>query len=266
RQADADFDGLADGDEYNWSFLPPTPFVVRSDPTLANTDGDGRDDRQEFQTRFNPPDARLNPLVNDFLVTVSYNALGIGHDWAPGDDAGDFIFNFGVRLPDETQPDGLSTDLTDIIVEGVQLTGPQHADDVNRHDVESRLPVPENLWDPTISLQATGFFGVPIGEDVTLNLLNYFTPAERSLTFRLTAHQRFAIEGVVVAALQNGDVQERSYTFFGGMDGIGGEVSGNQGGPVRGVFEGSDVATQTITDVTYRFDNRPNGPTGAVFA
>jgi hypothetical protein len=270
RVADADLDGLADGDEYDWSFLPGTPFPVHADPTKANTDGDRRDDFEEHLTLTGAPGTKLNPLVDDFLVTVYYTALGIGHDWATengGSAAGGFTFNFGVRLPDQSRTDGLSAALTDVIVEGVQLVGPQQAVDDNfRHDVESRLPVPEpdDYWDKTISLQATGWFGVPIGEDWTLNLLNYLTVAQRSVTFRLAKNERFSIEGVVVASPPGTGNQPRSYVYFGGMDGIGAEVQGTQG-PVRGVFEGATVASQTITDVTYRFDNRPNGPSGAVF-
>ena len=61
--ADADFDGLVDGDE----------FAFGSDPNNGNTDGDSRDDGKEFT-------AHTNPLVEDFQVTVFITSLTITQD------------------------------------------------------------------------------------------------------------------------------------------------------------------------------------------
>ena len=86
-QADADFDTLVDGDER----------TARSgtDPANADTDGDGRSDAEEVARG-------TNPLAEDFRVTVRYHRFDIDSDCEDSsdvDNAGEFDFNLGVRVP-----------------------------------------------------------------------------------------------------------------------------------------------------------------------
>ncbi len=78
--ADADFDGLVDGQEFADLDGDGTIDLgrYRTDPNNSNTDGDKRDDGVEF-------DAGTNPLVEDFMVTVFFNSITITKDgdWDP---------------------------------------------------------------------------------------------------------------------------------------------------------------------------------------
>src|SRR5262249_2350968 len=115
RYADADLDGLADGDEYGY----------RSDPGVADTDGDGRLDGADTRNG-------LSPLAQDSLVTVSFAGLWISHD---GDDSsaatdeGDIGFDLGVRLPDRLQATGLSASLTHALIEQTIIDAPNSSHD-----------------------------------------------------------------------------------------------------------------------------------------
>ena len=82
--ADADFDGLVDGQE----------FLARTDPNNANTDGDLRDDGVEFRSG-------TNPLAADTRVTVVVSTLE-----APAGLTFDVQLN--VRAPDSAGVGGLS--------------------------------------------------------------------------------------------------------------------------------------------------------------
>ena len=85
-QADADFDTLVDGDERNAG-------GTGTDPALADTDGDGRSDREEIASS-------TNPLAEDIRVTVRYHRLTIIDDCdSPTSQAGDFLFSLGVNTP-----------------------------------------------------------------------------------------------------------------------------------------------------------------------
>jgi hypothetical protein len=103
--ADADFDGVVDGDEFSGTY--------RSDPNNGNTDGDKRDDGQERS-------AGTNPLVEDFQVTVFFTELTITTDGDVG-DAGDIGIDFGIRTPDSSQPLGLSS-FRSVYRAGAELT------------------------------------------------------------------------------------------------------------------------------------------------
>src|SRR5262249_26110767 len=84
RFADADFDGLADGDER----------AQGSDPNKADTDGDGRQDAVEFKEG-------TNLLRKDHRVTVTYVSF-------TPDATLHYQFNLNVRKPDDISPTGLA--------------------------------------------------------------------------------------------------------------------------------------------------------------
>jgi hypothetical protein len=84
RFADADFDGLVDGDERTQG----------SDPNKADTDGDGRQDGTEFQQR-------TNLLRKDHRVTVTYVSF-------TPDAMLHYQFDLNVRKPDDVSPTGLA--------------------------------------------------------------------------------------------------------------------------------------------------------------
>jgi hypothetical protein len=88
--ADADFDGVVDGDEPNFGSNP----TYRADRTTATRTATRRR-RPEFN-------ARTNPLIEDFQVTVLFNGLSSG-GWRrrrQRDTLREFMFQLGVRKPD----------------------------------------------------------------------------------------------------------------------------------------------------------------------
>ncbi len=103
--ADADYDGLVDGEEYFG--LKDAVVVYRTDPNNANTDGDKRDDGVEVK-------GGLNPLLADYRVTVVAEWI---HTYADGDanDWGDYQIDLGVRRPDEAGAAGLSDTLSSVL-------------------------------------------------------------------------------------------------------------------------------------------------------
>ena len=133
--ADADFDGLVDGQEF------------------ADLDGDGTIDQgHTAPTRTTPTPtatsattvwnstAGTNPLIEDFMVTVFFNGLTITDDgdWEPGDHNGDFAFDFGVRLPGGgSRP----RDFKSVVHDTVLLTDPFDYDlALTDQQVEPHLP------------------------------------------------------------------------------------------------------------------------------
>lgn len=153
--ADADFDGLVDGEEFFG--LASMPKQFRTDPNNANTDGDKRNDGDEAR-------GGLNPLLEDFRVTVVAEWIQTFGDGTPiGTTGGDYQLDLGIRLPDESGPAGLSTSLT------------------------SAMSTRQNIW--RVGPNGGGgtfdryFFG---------DLLPDFS--KRSLTFSVAAGQRFSIE------------------------------------------------------------------------
>jgi hypothetical protein len=93
--ADADYDGLVDGDEFYLNSLDATQHT---DPNNGNTDGDLRDDGTERGTGATP---LTNPLAVDTRVTVVAQVLG---DVPPGE----FDYTLSVRPPDSRGVAGLS--------------------------------------------------------------------------------------------------------------------------------------------------------------
>src|SRR5262249_30858448 len=88
--ADADFDGLVDGEERKYG----------TDPNNGNTDGDARSDGDEVK-------AGMNPLARDVRVTVVAESFEF--------PAGQFQFALDLRKPDATGLAGLSATPTTIV-------------------------------------------------------------------------------------------------------------------------------------------------------
>jgi len=223
--ADADFDGLVDGQEYNWN-----NGLFRSDPTKANTDSDSRTDGEEWQLG-------LNPLVEDFLVTVVYRSLQITSDGDAGSNAGEFRWTFDVRLPSNSSVTGLANNTTRV------------------HVFDQLLSIlPDYNGDRTRSL-AGGFGGVvQIRDDVNnlLDLSRYLPLAQRSITFSVATNQRFALEGEV----RELDVNDVVKVNFGGLEGV--KATKESGEKVLGVFEGSSLTRGSITELTFSFTSADN--------
>jgi hypothetical protein len=255
RFADGDADGLVDGEEFGDftgdGILDPRVFfdssgrpynvgIYRTDPTNANTDGDRRIDGVEVV-------GGLNPLVEDFRVTVVAEYIDIDHDGDGGESAtpaGEFEIFLGVRLPDEAGPAGLSDSATPVFSQLLAID-----QDENGGLLPFRTIVP--------------FEGPP--------------GFARSLTFSLAAHQRFSIEGTIreIEGLNSGT---DPYTEFeiGGLEGLRAtkqvpdESEGNEGETraelIRPVFSAEEVIDQSIEDLTFDFDsdrdpvNRVRGP------
>lgn len=84
-RADTDFDLLVDGDEQSYAI----------DPTMPNTDKDNQSDYGEVL-------AGRRPEVPDMNVTMTFERLFVPFDAEPGDDFGDFEFEFEYVAPDGT--------------------------------------------------------------------------------------------------------------------------------------------------------------------
>lgn len=246
RSADADLDGLADGDE----------FAFKSDPGIADSDGDGRIDG--LDTVFG-----LSPVAQDFLVTVTYTALKVFHDGSRGGTDGDFGFDFGVRLPDRVQANGLSTQFNHLIVEQTLLGEPSASVDapfsshtVGRSDVSPHLKQ-NGGEDDGGALYNNEKFGIQVEsggrrEDNAFNLVQFtglLPEAARSFQFAVKKGERFAFEGVIIEMDQEGPDK----AFFGGAEGIAGKAgdTGLQGG----IIQGSTLEAGTTT--TVRFEIKP---------
>jgi len=239
RNADADFDTVVDGDEHAYG----------SDPNLANTDNDRRDDLQEIALG-------LNPLEVDFRVTVYYRGIRVDEDgdadWgsflgipqSPGtshgsrNGDGEISFNFQVRRPDDSTATGL---------EAVPHTI------ANDWTYRPFMTVCEGLWlskynnTPCVDAAADG---IQMTED---DEIEFFDPQWnipddlRSISFGLTENQRFSIEGRVGEF----DTSRTTYhwLYFGGIDGIPATI----GDKVMAVFEGQDVKDHTIMHLSFEF-------------
>ncbi len=231
RAADADLDGLADGDE----------FFYKSDPTAGDSDGDGRVDGQDTLDG-------LSPVADDFLVTVSYVSMFVDHDGSAGGTDGDFGLGFGVRRPDRLQLNGLSTTWTAALVEQAVVDAPFSSTEVGRSDVAPLLRhFPGEV-------QGGGYYdndkyGIQIATDNFLQFSSLLPLAARSVRFAVKKTEVFAIEGVILEMDQEGPDK----AFFGGAEGVAGKVGDTalQGGLVRG----SSLEAGTTT--TVRFEINP---------
>ena len=229
-EADADFDGLVDGQEFNWN-----SGLYRSDPNKANTDGDSRTDGEEWPLL-------LNPLVEDFLVTVVYQSLKITNDGDSGTDAGDFSFELNVRLPSSTSLTGLANP-TMVVSSGL---------------VRSVLPTSSDITRSLVNNDSAGVLQI---RDDVLNVLDLtqLLPFQgiggRSYSFSVATNQRFSVEGIIdeVDSLEFDDLVRIRY---GGLEGLKAKKDG--GAEVRTVFEGSSLVRGSITDLTFSFTHADN--------
>ncbi len=229
--ADADFDRMADGDE----------FAQRTDPTKVDTDGDSRDDRRESQLQ-------TDPLAQDVRVTVVYTSLVIDSDSEENDNEGDIGFDFSVRLPDPNTLTGLSLSPTHLVVEQIVTNGDIDYQYIFRSDVESRLV--DDPFDPFDS------FGIEIQSNRTLFLVGLVPLAERSITFNLRLGEHFTVEGVVHE--QDGRFPDLgSWVYFGGLNG---RVQATVGGDSQTVqlFEADSLFQQTFETFAFRFFKGPD--------
>jgi Bacterial TSP3 repeat/Clostridial binary toxin B/anthrax toxin PA Ca-binding domain len=226
---DADFDGLVDGDEHDY---------YMTDPNKGNTDGDKRDDGQEFS-------ANTNPLVEDFQVTVYLQSLLISTDGDPGTNRGDIGFDLGIRKPDSTQPTGLSSSFTSIANANVNYNGFLDSDFFSGlSTIEGLLPAPfNNGGDP-------GAYGITFTDGDSISLAGFTT------TFNMTKNDFFSIEGGMV---ELDDASTYTKVYLGGLQGVRATVDGSNTA-VRPIFKGSDLlaAPTAFHDVSFTFGGGDN--------
>ncbi len=247
--ADADFDGLVDGEEY---------ANHMTDPNNGNTDGDSRDDGQELA-------ANTNPLVEDFQVTVYFTSLGITSDGDPGGAGpGDFGFDWGIRLPDSTQPAGLSNNFTSVVSANATLTGTFQSTPFpgGVSEIEAALPALDS-GETQQSLRNNGpdIYGINISDGDTLKLPGLISDSHRSYSFGMTKDDFFAVEGVVIEI----DSYPGTYTsvYLGGLEGAKANENGGNDA-IRPVFQGKDLlaATSPFHDLVFNFGPTDNITSG----
>lgn len=228
RFADADFDGLADGNERDQG----------SDPNKANTDGDTRGDAQEFLHG-------TNPLRKDFLVTVLWEYLFI-HDDADTDfandgGAGDIQFDLYVRKPSDSTPSGL-TDRLQTLNDGYTELFLPTGELLPNFDLFTE-PLTQNFLRPGI--------GIPSGW--TLVFGNYLPEGLRSVSFGVATDQRFTVEAQVreVDYDDNGNIFRTVWVDLGGLSGLPATVGQ---GTQQGVWDGATL-TPGVIQATFKFEN-----------
>jgi hypothetical protein len=265
RFADDDFDNLVDGEE----------FGIGTAPDNSDTDGDGRDDRLERDdSNFNPLLAEKEELLDQLRVTVVFVGLEIGDDGDSGGNAGDFGFDFGVRLPDNEGVAGLSNAFTSVVRQSYQLTGTYRATDTFQSDVKPLLPqCPDGDDEDTdpdsasfdVTLCQNIYFGIPMSGGQELRFTGLLSDSARSHSFTMTTDQSFSVEGVVAERDNSPDTK---HVFFGGLEGVRYSFSETIGDRVemstrRAVFRGDELLTgEQIIDLSFSFDAGDNIDSG----
>jgi len=248
QRADVDYDTVVDGQEYGYKY--------RSDPTLANTDGDRRDDAMEIALG-------LNPLQVDFKVSVFFRSIiieqrgdvnlpivpafcGLGALARATSRCGDgeIKFEFDVRRPDGSTGTGLEAWPTPV------------ANDWNFRPYMP--PCSQYLLDPfshTNTPCVSGQDGIQMTNGDVLELFRsqYSIPESmRSISFSMTEDQRFSIEGRIGEF--DIDPTSNHWLYFGGLNGT---LADKNGTKVLGVFEGKDVKSDKIAHLSFEFSH-PN--------
>ena len=248
RQADQDFDRLVDGDEKYVYFGTVRGGPRMSDPTKANTDGDRRNDREDV-------DAGLNPLEEDYKVTVAFESMYVGGNGDEGDNAGDFGFDLGVRLGDPNSANGLSDSFRHVLQEELTLTGTTSAIVGGRSDVKPLLPVPGDPNDLDATLVQNNYYGIPFGDGQGLSFAGLVPDVRRTTTFAVSAKSKFSIEGAVVEVDDvhpDQNIDDAAYVYLGGLSGL--QATKADGSKVLSVFNGSDLGSQVGTVQSLMFD------------
>jgi hypothetical protein len=269
--ADADFDDVVDGDEFFGAY--------RTDPNNGNTDGDQFDDGQEFTGGTNP----LKLELDLFRVTIFFNTIQVTEDgdWDSGDEGGDFAFDFGVRLPGAGAA-GLSENFTSVVHDTILLTNPFEFElALDDQQVEPHLPNPggQNPARSQGSLQNNQYSrGIAFEEGATLNLAQYLTIEQRSITFWMTEDQVFSVEGILAeldfhqendvdgpdAAINDLDTPADYavfYNYMGGVDGLKAQKAGAME-KIRPVFRGSELRLSEMAFIDYVIASSPSDQLG----
>jgi hypothetical protein len=260
-----------DGDEFSGTY--------RTDPNNGNTDDDPFDDGQEFTGGTNP----LKREADLFRVTVFFNSIHVSEDgdWDSGDEGGDFAFDFGVRLPG-TGAAGLSQNFTSVVHDTILLTDPFEFElALDDQQVEPNLPNPGGQTPARSqgSLQNNQYSrGIAFEEGATLNLAQYLTVEQRSITFWMTEDQVFSVEGILAELDANGENDFDNpdavindldspedyavfYNYMGGVDGLKAQQAGTME-KVRPVFRGSELRLLETAFVDYVIASSPSDQLG----
>ena len=245
--ADADFDGLVDGLEFNFNVA----FKSRhSDPNNSNTDGDPRNDLVEYKDEG-------NPLVDDFAVTVYFTSIYIGADGDTSGGSGDFNMDFGIRKPDPITG-RYSDDYTSILHHGMKLVSPFNSEftDVSADDFFHDTSAPVNSNDD-----------VQIATGQTFSFAAYRADSQsRSHKFNMTVEEMFAIEGVL-AELDTSTGSASTKIYIGGMEGVKVTEEGTVTTKKRAIFTGSELRSgPAIRDLSFDFTKADNLFNSANFA
>lgn len=289
-RADADFDRVPDGSEHS----------MGSDPYKFDTDGDGRPDDRELALG-------LDALEDDVRVTVVLDSLSLSVD-GDGDinsvqDPGEIGFQLGVRLPDRDEPNGVSRTFSPILTEYAEVTRPLmvRTSDTTSDGVNAAFKaVTGRDWTirPTGPAPHHGTYGllfdnsdlqIPQRETMRFGafLPECSVPRQapcRSISFSMSADERFAIEGGLLEYDQveydnSGQLtfDNATYVSLGGYDGTRAydlaewnaaqSPDGDSSATAhRAVFHGSDLLDRSapgrpvIRDLVFPFGVSDNMP------
>lgn len=224
--ADADLDSLVDGEE----------FAAGSDPTLANTDGDKRNDAEDINGGFNPLQADVRVVVKlrsifveesgEIQSDVYYCSVIHYNNW-DNCVAADLRFGLHVFLSNTSATgwDAGNKVIDDADLRSANSGLPVCIGDVADYKHYSNTPCKSNF-----------IGGVQIYKGETLTLSNY--SVNNGYSFVLPDDQRFSI-----------------FAWVGEEDNVGPQWIGVGGpdGDASTIFEGADVISQNMEDVVLDF-------------
>jgi hypothetical protein len=238
RFADADFDGLVDGQEFGGQY--------RTDPNNSDTDGDQRGDGAEVSSGDNPLVAALEEAIRVTVVAqyIIFTEDGDSDAWS------EVTTKLQVRLPDATGIAGLSNNVVDVLNayhDKIDDRGPWVDFDLN------------GTLDGANPSNGDWYYFSRDGYNLPLS--------QRSYSFTLAKGQRFAVEGLV----REDDTEEGAIGFyeqfqFGGLDGIPAfktpleldaypEMPKSPEDAVRTVFSYDDIASKPIQQYYFQFNS-----------